>query len=65
VYETHSLTFREEYRLSVFGNMVLTKIFGPKRNDVRGDWRKLRQGEASSSIGLLLVTYYSGDYIKN
>jgi hypothetical protein len=31
----------EEYRLSVFENRVLRRIFGPKRDDVAGEWRKL------------------------
>jgi hypothetical protein len=32
---------REEHRLRVFENRVLRKIFGPKRDEVTGDWRKL------------------------
>jgi hypothetical protein len=39
--ETWSLTLREEHRLRVFENMVLRKIFGPKRDEVIGGWRKL------------------------
>ena len=39
--ETWSLTVREERRLRVFENRVLRKVFGPKRDDVTGDWRKL------------------------
>jgi hypothetical protein len=39
--ETWSLTLREEHRLSVFENRVLRRIFGPKRDDVTGEWRKL------------------------
>jgi hypothetical protein len=39
--ETWSLTLREENRLGVFENRVLRKIFGPKRDEVIGDWRKL------------------------
>jgi hypothetical protein len=35
------LTLREECRLRVFENMVLRRIFGPKRDEVMGDWRKL------------------------
>jgi hypothetical protein len=51
--ETWSLTLREEHR--VFGNRVLRRIFGPKRNEVIGGWRKLRNEElhkvsSSSSI---------------
>jgi hypothetical protein len=37
--ENWSLTLREEYRLRVFENRVL-RIFGPKRDDVTGNWRK-------------------------
>ena len=39
--ETWSLTLREEYRLRVFENRVLRRIFGPKRDDVTGEWREL------------------------
>ena len=35
-----SLTFREEHRLRVFENRML-RIFGPKRDEVTGEWRKL------------------------
>jgi hypothetical protein len=38
--ETCSLTLREEYRLRVFENRVLRRIFGPKRDEVTGEWRK-------------------------
>jgi len=43
--ETWSLTLREERRLRVFENRVLRKIFGPKRDEVTGDWRKLHNEE--------------------
>jgi hypothetical protein len=33
------------YRLRVFENRVLRRIFGPKRDDVTGDWRKLQNEE--------------------
>jgi len=39
--ETRSLTLREERRLRVFENRVLRRIFGPKRDEVTGEWRKL------------------------
>ena len=39
--ETWSLTLREEHRLRVFENRVLRKIFGPKRDWITGEWRKL------------------------
>jgi hypothetical protein len=31
----------EERRLKVFENRVLRRMFGPKRDEVRGAWRKL------------------------
>jgi hypothetical protein len=43
--ETWSLTLREEHRLMVFENRVLRVIFGPKRDEVTGEWRKLHSGE--------------------
>jgi hypothetical protein len=39
--ETWLLTLREERRLRVFENRVLRGIFGPKRNELTGEWRKL------------------------
>jgi hypothetical protein len=39
--ETWSLTLREERKLRVFENRVLRKVFGPKRDEVTGEWRKL------------------------
>ena len=43
--ETWSLTLREERRLRVFENRVLRRIFGPKRDGVTGEWRKLHNEE--------------------
>jgi hypothetical protein len=43
--ETWSLTLREEHKLRVFGNRVLRRIFGPKRDEVTGGWRKLHSDE--------------------
>ena len=37
--EAWSLTVREERKLRVFENMVLRRIFGPRRDEVTGDWR--------------------------
>jgi hypothetical protein len=39
--EAWSLTLREEHKLWVFENRVLRRIFGPKRDEVTGEWRKL------------------------
>jgi hypothetical protein len=43
--ETWSLTLREERRLWVFESRVLRIIFGPKRDEVTGEWRKLHNEE--------------------
>jgi len=39
-YEAWSLTLREERKLRVFENMVLRRIFGPRRDQVTGEWRR-------------------------
>jgi hypothetical protein len=52
--ETWSLTLREEHRLRVFENRVLSRIFGPKREE-DGSWRKLHNDE--------LLSLYSSPYI--
>jgi len=44
--ETWSLTLREERRLRVFENRVWRRVFGPKRDKVTGEWRKLHNGRA-------------------
>jgi hypothetical protein len=44
-FETWSLALREEHRLREFENRVLRRIFGPKRDEVIGDWRKLHNEE--------------------
>jgi hypothetical protein len=43
--ETWFLTLREENRLRLFENRVLKRIFGPKRDEVTGEWRKLHNEE--------------------
>jgi hypothetical protein len=43
--ETWSLTLREEHRLRVLENRVLRRIFGPKRDEVTGEWRQLHNKE--------------------
>jgi hypothetical protein len=43
--ENWSLTLREEHRLRVFENRVLRRMFGPKRDEVTGEWRKLHNVE--------------------
>ena len=43
--ETWSLTLREERMLRVLVNMVLRRIFGPKRGEVTGEWKKRHNKE--------------------
>jgi len=43
--ETWPLTLREECRLRVFENRVLRRMFGSKRDEVTGEWRKLHNEE--------------------
>jgi hypothetical protein len=43
--ESWSLTLREECRLRVIKNRVLRRIFGPKRDEVTGEWRRLHNKE--------------------
>jgi hypothetical protein len=47
VYEwkTWSLTLSDECRLRVFENRVLRRIFGPERDEVTGEWRRLHNEE--------------------
>ena len=44
-YETWSLTLREERRLRMFENRVLRRVFGPKKDEVTGEWRKIHIDE--------------------
>ena len=57
--ETWSLTLREERKLRVFENRVLRKIFGPRRDEVTGEWRRLHNEEVNdlySSPNIVRVT---------
>ena len=55
---TWSLTLREEHRLRVFENKVLRKIFGAKRDEITGEWRKLHNAA-------LHALYSSPNIIRN
>jgi hypothetical protein len=50
--EAWSLTLREERRLKVFENRVLRRVFGPKRDEVTGEWRKLHNEELNDVYSL-------------
>jgi hypothetical protein len=52
VYETLSLTWREERRLRVSENMVPRRIFGPKRDEVTGELRKVHNEDLSDLYSL-------------
>jgi hypothetical protein len=43
--ESWSLTLREECRLRVFEDRMLRRIFGPKRDEVTGEWRRPHKNE--------------------
>ena len=60
--ETWSLTWREERKLRAFENMLLRRIFGPRRDEVTGEWRRLHNEELNKSI--LLTQYCAGDKIE-
>jgi hypothetical protein len=46
--EAWLLTLREERRLRVFENRVLRRVFGPKWDEVTGEWRKLHNEESNN-----------------
>jgi hypothetical protein len=50
--ETRSLTLREKRRVRVFENRVLRRVFGPKRDKVTGEWRKLHNEELNDMYSL-------------
>ena len=50
--ETWLLTLREECRLRVFENKVFRRVFGPKRDKLTGEWRKLHNEELSDLYSL-------------
>jgi hypothetical protein len=54
--ETWSLTLREEHRLRVFEKRVLRRIFGSKRDEVTGDWRKLHNEELHNLYSSTSIT---------
>jgi hypothetical protein len=56
--KTWSLTLSEEHRLRVFENRVLRRIFGPKRDEVIGGWRKLHNEELHNVTRLVTVDGY-------
>jgi hypothetical protein len=56
--ETLSLTLREEHILRLSENRALRRIFGPKRDEVTGEWRKLHSDE-------LRILYSSPNIIRH
>ena len=55
--ETWSLTLWEEHRVRVFKNRVLRKIYWAKRDEITGEWRRLKNKE-------LYDLYFMGDQSK-
>jgi hypothetical protein len=62
--EAWSLTLREERRLRVFENRVLRRVFGPKRDEVTGKWRKLHNEELNDLYSLPNIQYCAGGKIE-
>jgi hypothetical protein len=60
--KTWSLTLRENRGLRVFENRVLSRIFGPKRDEAKREWRKLHNEEPYDLYSL--TKYYLGDQIE-
>jgi hypothetical protein len=54
--KTWSLTFRKKCRLRVFENRVLKRIFGPKREEVTGEWRRLHNKKLYALYSLSDIT---------
>jgi hypothetical protein len=48
---------REERRLKVFKNRVLRRVFGPKRDEVTGEWRKLHNEELNDLYSLPIIVW--------
>ena len=59
--ETWSLILREKQRLRVFENRVLMRIFGPKRDEITKEWRKLHNEELNDLCSSPNI--FSGDKI--
>jgi hypothetical protein len=60
--KTRSLALREEHSLKVFENRVLRRIFGPRRDEIIGGWRKLHNEELHnfcSSTNIIRMMKYS------
>jgi hypothetical protein len=55
VYGTWSLTLREEDSLRVFNNTALRRIFGSKRDEIIGSWKKLHDEKLHSLYHQILV----------
>ena len=53
--EAWSLTFREERKLRMFENTVLRRIFGPRRDEVTGEWKRLHNEELNDLYSSLNI----------
>jgi hypothetical protein len=49
---------REERRLKLFENRVLRRVFGPKRDEVTWEWRKLHNEELNDLYCLFVVFFF-------
>jgi hypothetical protein len=72
--KTWSLTLREKRKLRVFENRVLRRVFGPKRDEVTGEWRKLHNEDLNNlyswesynvfNYTILLCRYYQSPTVQ-
>ena len=62
--EAWSLTAREERKLRVFENMVLRRIFGPRRDEVTGEWTRLHNEELNGLYSSPNIAQVINYYIK-
>jgi hypothetical protein len=62
--ETWSLTLKEELRLRVFENKVLRRIFGSKRGEVTGEWRKLPYIKEIMTIIIIIIMITGNHEVK-
>jgi hypothetical protein len=60
--EAWSLTLREEHRLRVFENRVVRRMFGPKRDEVTGEWKMLNSEELYVMQNYFLLSTYTTYY---
>jgi len=62
--ETWSLTLQEERKLRMFENMVLRRIFGPRRHEMTGEWRRLHNKELNALYSSPNIVLYPDEAVS-